>query len=298
MAIDRNKFFQGFKAFLQRHDILLSEGRIEALTFLLDDFEADKRWVDTRHRAYALATICIETGWTFEPITEKGPKSYFKKYEGRKDLGNTEKGDGYLYRGRGYVQITGRKNYWTFACLLCPDLIANPDLALDQNLAFEIMTVGMFRGLFTGKKLATYINVDKTDYVNARKVINGNDRAAEIAVFARQIEQILNSAAAPISNPAPISDTQPADNPPATASVQPPIPSTISRISNATTWAQGVIDRFTSFRSSIANARLTSFTKDGVAPLGLIFGIVGRYWWIALIALVIVAACIWLKERK
>jgi putative chitinase len=269
MAIDRNKFFKDFKTFLKRHEVELSDGRIEALTFLLANFEADKRWVDTRHRAYALATICIETGWMFEPITERGSKAYFKKYEGKESLGNTEKGDGYLYRGRGYVQITGRKNYWTFACLLAPDLMADPDLALGQSLAFEIMTAGMFRGLFTGKKLATYINVDKTDYVNARKVINGNDRAAEIAVFARQIEQVLNSAAAPISNPAPISDTPPADNPPASASVQPPTlnaqmsadtktaEKSISHLSDIAEKAQAAIDRVASFESSVSRSSWT-----------------------------------------
>ena len=52
-----------------------------------------------------------------------------EKYEGRKDLGNTEKGDGVRYKGRGYIQLTGRANYKAFSkCDLCTeDVVAHPE---------------------------------------------------------------------------------------------------------------------------------------------------------------------------
>lgn len=52
-----------------------------------------------------------------------------EKYEGRKDLGNTQKGDGVRYKGRGYIQLTGRGNYTKFnACDFCTeDVVANPE---------------------------------------------------------------------------------------------------------------------------------------------------------------------------
>jgi len=84
-----------------------------------------------------------ETGG-FRFLVEHSPKGedayqYFEsKYGMRKDLGNTEKGDGYKYRGRGFVHITGRANYGHFGKKLGIDLINEPDLASDKLIAAKI----------------------------------------------------------------------------------------------------------------------------------------------------------------
>lgn len=166
----------------------------------LERLRADDRVPDLRQRAYILATVKHETADTFRPIAERfngDPQEYFtKKYEHRKDLGNTRKGDGYLFRGRGYVQITGRANYRRFAPLLGVALEAQPDLALQDGIAYQICILGMRDGLFTGKKLADYINNIRADYLNARRIVNAMDKAATIAEYALEYERTLVGAAA------------------------------------------------------------------------------------------------------
>jgi LysM repeat protein/predicted chitinase len=154
--------------------------------------------------AYMLATTKHETADTFAPISEYGSKSYFEgmydlflaKNEGRKkvakSLGNTQAGDGYNFRGRGFVQLTGRANYQKAGQKFGIALTSNPDLAKgDFNLATKIMCWGMEEGIFTGKKLSHYINSGKADYTNARKIINGLDKAEKIASYAKNIEKCI-----------------------------------------------------------------------------------------------------------
>lgn len=139
--------------------------------------------------AYALATADRETGGTMKPIKEWGGDHYFwKRYDPKglnpqiaKRLGNTVPGDGVRFCGRGLVQITGRANYAKASAKLGVDLVGNPSLALQQDIAAKIMIRGMSEGWFTGRRLSDYITAASVDFVNARKVINGLDHAREIA---------------------------------------------------------------------------------------------------------------------
>jgi LysM repeat protein len=106
-----------------------------------------------------------------------GPTADQRRYEGRGDLGNTKAGDGYRYRGRGYVQITGRANYATWAKRLGRDIVADPDLvAREPAVAAEILVLGMRDGAFRPRagKLAGFIAGDRRDFLNARELINGD----------------------------------------------------------------------------------------------------------------------------
>lgn len=151
--------------------------------------------------AYALATAWVETANTMQPITEYGSVKYFTKYDVgalAKRLGNTPEadGDGYKYRGRGFVQITGLANYKFFSKITGKDLVSNPDLALDFDVAAKIMTHGMLNGSFTGvgfrrKRPVSRYNIHQ--YTQARNIINGTDRATEIAQFAMIFEKALRS---------------------------------------------------------------------------------------------------------
>lgn len=86
--------------------------------------------------AGALATIRIEVGRAFKPIMEYASG---QAYEGRADLGNTQPGDGVRYKGRGYIQLTGRANYASYGQKLGLDLVNNPDLALGVDVSAKVL---------------------------------------------------------------------------------------------------------------------------------------------------------------
>lgn len=170
------------------------------LNAVLDRIEPDDvNWANIYCIAYGLATFKWETGDTFQPITERGPVSYFAKYDPGTpigtQLGNTQPGDGFKYRGRGYVQVTGRANYLHDGSLLGLDLVGNPDLALQPDVAYRIASRGMKEGWFTGHRLAAYFpNDGPPNYLAARYIINGSDHAADIADIAVKMEAILQAA--------------------------------------------------------------------------------------------------------
>ena len=186
MVIDRKRLFDGVRAPLFKGRF--SASQVAGIDAIIDAFEATK-FTNLDWAAYMLATAYHEVGGTMQPITERGPRAYFNKYEPGtrigKALGNTIKGDGYLFRGRGYTQITGRANYAKASAALGVDLVAKPELALSQPIAAKIMTRGMSEGWFTGRELADYFNYTGQDWIGARRIINGTDRAELIAGYAR-----------------------------------------------------------------------------------------------------------------
>lgn len=136
-----------------------------------------------KQAAYVLATIDHETAHTFQPIMERRERasSPRRKNQDRYWLTN--------YQGRGFVQITWDYNYEKFG------IADTPDKALEPETAYEIVSRGMRDGMFTGKRLDTYINEKTVDRRNARKVINGLDKADQIAANARKFEAVLENAA-------------------------------------------------------------------------------------------------------
>ena len=154
--------------------------------------------------AYALATAYHETKHTMQPVREDGTPAYFLRMydiEGQRPavarvLGNLKPGDGALYAGRGYVQLTGRGNYAKAQIALGPDFVVTPDLALEPANAARILRLGIGEGWFTGQRLSNYLYGPRGTaraFVSARRVINGQDRAEMVAEYAMQFQTALAS---------------------------------------------------------------------------------------------------------
>lgn len=149
--------------------------------------------------AYILATVQRESsmGVNLEEL-ESGVA-----YEGRRDLGNTQPGDGVRFKGRGLVQITGRSNYTYWSKRLGVDFVKNPALAKEAKYALPILVIGMKEGRYTGAKLGDYISGNKTDFYNARRIVNSLDHAQEIADDAvkrlPQVDSLLNANGKPVA---------------------------------------------------------------------------------------------------
>jgi len=107
-------------------------------------------------------------------------------YEGRcSDLGNCSPGDGRRFKGRGFVQITGRRNYTKWSRILGIDLVGHPEKAAVPEIAAIILVRGMRDGIFTGLKLSDFIVAGRRDFFHARRIVNGEDRARDIQVIAQ-----------------------------------------------------------------------------------------------------------------
>lgn len=196
-TFDRKKFFDGYR---DRFGPLTTD-LVAAIEYLLGQIEGDNRFPgtenDRRQLAYCLATFKWETAHTMSPIDERGGTAYFNSRYGPstkagKTVGNTKAGDGALFHGRGYVQLTGRTNYGKAKALTQVDLLTEPDRAKDPALAYQIAIQGMKDGWFTTRKLGQFIKDGQSpDYENARTIINGHDKASNIADIARRFNEVL-----------------------------------------------------------------------------------------------------------
>lgn len=191
----------------------LNDDQVKGLEAIIDEWFA-MGGGPRQQLAYVLATPYHEVGRAYKPKTEslnyttasrirqvwpsrfktdaeaapyvRQPKKLANYvYGGR--MGNNQPDDGWTYRGRGWVQITGRENYRKFG------IANNPEAANDPKTAAKILVAGMRNGSFTGKKLSDYLG---TDYINARRIINADVAAngASIANVAKKFDAALEAA--------------------------------------------------------------------------------------------------------
>jgi predicted chitinase len=189
----------------------LTQGQVDGCEAVLN--EAERRGTPLKHAAYILATDYHETGGQMQPVKETvyasskdrnpsddtvirrldaawkaGKLGSVRTPYWRKDV------DGKSWFGRSLVQITHKANYAKLGLLIGVDLVKDPSKALELSTAVQILFVGMELGSFTGRSLSDYITDGRADYVGARRIINGTDKAEKIAGYALAFERALVAA--------------------------------------------------------------------------------------------------------
>ena len=201
--IDRRFFFDTVRDALFKG--ALSGPQVEGMTAILDFWEermadADRRWL-----AYILATAFHETAYTMQPVREtlatsdaraveiletafaNGKLSWVKTPYWRPDE------DGKTWLGRGLVQLTHKRNYEAMSALTGIDLVAEPDRAMEMGPAVSILIEGMVQGSFSKHKLADHLNAANDDWINARRIVNGTDRAEKLAGYGKTFLAAIRS---------------------------------------------------------------------------------------------------------
>jgi putative chitinase len=178
----------GFFAAVRADFGALKQSQVDGFQVLLQAF-AIAAW-PIAYAAYGIATAWRETNRTMEPVRE----AYWLDEAWRER--NLRY---YPWYGRGLVQLTWEKNYRRAddELGLAGALLAKPDMALEPEIAAEIMVKGMAGGWFSGKSLADYLPAngaaDGRQFMLARYIINGSDHASEIADTALKFQDALEA---------------------------------------------------------------------------------------------------------
>lgn len=128
--------------------------------------------------AATLGTIAAETAG-FVPMTEMKSKwntriKFGDRYDGRDDLGNTTPGDGARYPGRGFVQITGKHNYWKYGERIGVDLVKHPEKANEPSIAAQLLAL-----FISDRDIGIKIAIEDGNLPGARKLVNGGSHGLD-----------------------------------------------------------------------------------------------------------------------
>lgn len=156
LRFDRKTFFDGFYMTFGK----LSRSQVSGIDQLLGFIEQDEKVDDVRAAALILAIVQHETDDAWHPLADFIKRSRSKAHGQKKASvrmpGDTEPGDRVRFRPRGYFGLEGRANYERFGDLLGIDLIADPDAVNEPATAYRILSLSLFQGLLTGKKLGDF----------------------------------------------------------------------------------------------------------------------------------------------
>lgn len=229
--MDNAKFFAGLR--VRGSGVFgtsLSQAQVDGINGILEAFaEVGDGKADTL--AYALATAYHETAHRMVPVREglattdagarravnalaakRGPNSAVAKYA------KPQPPYGHVYYGRGHVQLTWLDNYRRSSADAGTDLVKNPDAMLDPKISARVLIKGLLDGRWNGQGKGLRFYLDKGDIIGARRTVNVQDKASQIAGYHRAFHKALTDAAL-VGKAAPPAPAKPA---PAPAPVQKP----------------------------------------------------------------------------
>ena len=191
MGVDRRYFFERVRA--EIFGGRLRAKQVEGLNAILDGWEKRAPEGDRQALSYVLATAFHETAGTMRPVREtlaKTDAAAIARLEKAYASGRLSSvrapywrpdAEGKSWLGRGLVQLTHRRNYEAMSKLTGVDLVADPARAMELEISVTILIEGMRAGSFTGLKLGDYFRPGRADWLGARRIINGTDRAELVA---------------------------------------------------------------------------------------------------------------------
>lgn len=169
--IDRQHFFDTVRPSLFAG--ALTGKQVQGMEQILAQYDISA-WDDVRWLAYLLATVFHETGKRMQPVTEFGGQRYLQKKPY------------YPYYGRDLVQTTWKYNYEKVRDFSGVDVVSHPELIAQLDLAVKVAFKFMEKGWYTGRKLGQYFDGMTEDWHNARRIINGTDKAPLIAGYGKK----------------------------------------------------------------------------------------------------------------
>lgn len=184
----------------------LSQRQVDGIEGLLDAFaEVGDGKADTL--GYGLGTVYHETGRRMVPVREgfaksdavarkavqklaarRGPNSNVAKYA------QPQPPYGHVYYGRGHVQLTWIDNYRTSSKDASIDLVKHPDAMLDPKISARVLFRGLLDGRWNGRRKGLRYYLDRGDWIGARRTVNVQDRAAEIAEYGKDFLRAIEAA--------------------------------------------------------------------------------------------------------
>ncbi|MGG7518506.1 glycoside hydrolase family 19 protein [Allorhizobium undicola] len=182
----------------------LTQGQVDGVNAILRGWRQHGQGGNPDQLAYVLATAVHETAGRLAPVRETLAESDAEavaRLEAAYGAGRLPQvsqpywrpdEEGKSWFGRGFVQLTFRRNYERMGEALGLDLVADPDLALKSEVAADALVAGMRQGLFTGRRLDEFLQGERQDWVGARRIVNGLDRAEKLGLLAQTIREGLS----------------------------------------------------------------------------------------------------------
>lgn len=195
--MNNKKFFDKYKEVFGK----LNQSQVDGINLILQ-YQNEIAQLSIPQFAYVLATAYHETNAKMQPVKE----AYWIKPESLRIIVLKKMyrrfkaivyADGRIFYGRGHVQVTHDYNYKRVGKMIGvgDDLFNDPDKILQPNISVAALFEGMKAGIFTTKKLSDYLRgniVTTTDLYEARKIVNGKNKAMLIAGYAKNFIEIIN----------------------------------------------------------------------------------------------------------